>query len=165
MSLFNGIKWPYATMQQLNLDWLLDKVRKLTDFLPDNGSTGDLLVRSEDGAAWETPEDALADVLTDTGWIDIPNTAVHCRKKNGYVVVAFDGSSATSFSGSDDWEIVAQLPAGFRPDTFCFSTLGAGPHFSTVIGSGYLDANGNVGVFFPQQTSDIAGYIMFPVSE
>lgn len=162
MSLFNGIKWPYATMQQLNLDWLLDKVKKLTDFLPDNGSTGDILVRTDEGAAWEAPEDALDDLLNDSGWIDIPNTAIHYRKKNGYVVVAFDGSGATSFSGSADWEIVAQLPEGYRPDTYCFSTLGAGAHFCAVIGAGYLDANGNVGIFFPQQTTTIAGYIMFP---
>lgn len=30
MSLFNGIKWPYATMQQLNLDWLLENIANHT---------------------------------------------------------------------------------------------------------------------------------------
>ena len=52
MSLFNGIKWPYATMQQLNLDWILEKVRGLLDFLPSDGTAGQILRRTADGAEW-----------------------------------------------------------------------------------------------------------------
>lgn len=33
MSLFSGIKWPYATMQQLNLDWILEKVKNIENVL------------------------------------------------------------------------------------------------------------------------------------
>lgn len=37
MSLFNGIKWPYATMQQLNLDWLLENIANHTLVPVDSG--------------------------------------------------------------------------------------------------------------------------------
>ena len=43
-------KLPYSTMQQLNLDWILDRIRR---FLPDNGTKGQVLTRTKDGAAWQ----------------------------------------------------------------------------------------------------------------
>ena len=33
MSLFSGIKWPYATMQQLNLDWILERIKNIENVL------------------------------------------------------------------------------------------------------------------------------------
>lgn len=49
MSLFNGIKWPYATMQQLNLDWILEKLQTI---VPSDGAVGQILRRTSDGSAW-----------------------------------------------------------------------------------------------------------------
>lgn len=46
-------KLPYSTMQQLNLDWILDRIRR---FLPDTGTKGQVLTRTKDGAAWMDPE-------------------------------------------------------------------------------------------------------------
>lgn len=40
------------TSQQLNLDWLLDQMKKIMHFLPFNGVSGDVLQRTVDGAAW-----------------------------------------------------------------------------------------------------------------
>ena len=53
MSLFNGIKWPYATMQQLNLDWILTEIKRIMGFFPEEGNTGTVLMKTDDGAAWE----------------------------------------------------------------------------------------------------------------
>ena len=40
------------TSQQLNLDWLLDQMKKIMHMLPFNGVSGDVLQRTVDGAAW-----------------------------------------------------------------------------------------------------------------
>ena len=40
------------TLQQLNLDWLLDQMKKIMQLLPFNGVAGDVLQRTVDGAAW-----------------------------------------------------------------------------------------------------------------
>lgn len=39
-------------MQQLNLDWLLDQMKKIMHMVPFNGVSGDVLQRTVDGAAW-----------------------------------------------------------------------------------------------------------------
>ena len=39
------------TLQQLNLDWLLDQMKKIMQLLPFNGVAGDVLQRTVDGAA------------------------------------------------------------------------------------------------------------------
>ena len=56
MSLFNGIKWPYATMQQLNLDWILTEIKRVMGFFPEDGNAGEILMKKEEGAAWEPLE-------------------------------------------------------------------------------------------------------------
>lgn len=56
MSLFNGVKWPYATMQQLNLDWILTEIKRVKGFFPETGNPGEVLKKTEDGAEWEPLE-------------------------------------------------------------------------------------------------------------
>lgn len=57
-------KLPYSTMQQLNLDWILDRIRR---FLPDTGTKGQVLTRTKDGAAWVDPEEASGAVSSVNG--------------------------------------------------------------------------------------------------
>lgn len=57
-------KLPYSTMQQLNLDWILDRIRR---FLPDTGAKGQVLTRTKDGAAWVDPEAASGAVSSVNG--------------------------------------------------------------------------------------------------
>lgn len=57
-------KLPYSTMQQLNLDWILDRIRR---FLPDTGTRGQVLTRTKDGAAWVDPEAASGAVSSVNG--------------------------------------------------------------------------------------------------
>lgn len=55
MSLFNwnGVRFPGFTMQQLNLDWILTEIKRLMGFFPEEGNTGTVLMKTDDGAAWE----------------------------------------------------------------------------------------------------------------
>ena len=46
------IKFPFTTLQQCNLDWIMQQLHKILDFMPLNGSPGDVLQRNVDGAAW-----------------------------------------------------------------------------------------------------------------
>lgn len=47
-----GNKPPYTTMQQLNLDWILSKLKTLLRLVPDDGAAGQILRRTRDGAVW-----------------------------------------------------------------------------------------------------------------
>lgn len=56
MAFFDNIKFPFFTMQELNLDWLLKEVKRIAGFMPQDGNVGDVLTRKSDGAEWEPPE-------------------------------------------------------------------------------------------------------------
>ena len=43
---------PFASMQQLNLDWILTKIKGMLRFLPDDGAVGQILRRTSSGAEW-----------------------------------------------------------------------------------------------------------------
>lgn len=47
------IRFPFTSLQQLNLDWLLEQMKKIMQLLPFNGVAGDVLQRTVDGAAWQ----------------------------------------------------------------------------------------------------------------
>jgi len=52
--MFNNTRFPYMNTQQLNLDWLLKKIKEVLKFMPiDTGNVGDVLQRKETGAEWE----------------------------------------------------------------------------------------------------------------
>lgn len=56
MAFFDNIKFPFFTMQEMNLDWLLKEVKRIAGFMPQGGNVGDILTRKSDGAEWEPPE-------------------------------------------------------------------------------------------------------------
>ena len=47
------IKFPFTSLQQLNLDWIMQQLHKILQLLPLNGVAGDVLQRTADGAAWQ----------------------------------------------------------------------------------------------------------------
>ena len=52
--MFNNTRFPYMNTQQLNLDWLLNKIKEILKFMPiDTGNVGDVLQRGTSGAAWQ----------------------------------------------------------------------------------------------------------------
>lgn len=46
------IKFPFTSFQQFNLDWIMEQLHKILQFMPMNGAAGDVLQRNADGAAW-----------------------------------------------------------------------------------------------------------------
>ena len=54
------IEFPFFNMQQLNLDWIIDKIKGMLSFLPDDGTAGQILRRTADGAEWSDEETAGA---------------------------------------------------------------------------------------------------------
>ena len=47
------IKFPFTSFQQFNLDWIMEQLHKILQFMPLNGAAGDVLQRTVDGAAWQ----------------------------------------------------------------------------------------------------------------
>lgn len=63
MSAFwNNIKFPFFDMQSLNLDWILMELKRISGFMPQDGSAGEILMRTADGAAWEPLEAIDVDI-------------------------------------------------------------------------------------------------------
>lgn len=56
MGLFDNIRFPYFNFQELNLDWLLQEVKRIAGFMPADGNPGDILTKKDSGASWEPPE-------------------------------------------------------------------------------------------------------------
>lgn len=47
------IRFPFSSLQQLNLDWIMEQLHKILQFMPLNGVPGDVLQRNADGAVWQ----------------------------------------------------------------------------------------------------------------
>ena len=56
---------PYHSLQELNLDWILTKVKDMLRFLPDDGIVGQVLRRTAHGAEWS--DEASAPVQSVNG--------------------------------------------------------------------------------------------------
>lgn len=62
------IEFPFFNMQQLNLDWIIDKIKGMLSFLPDDGTVGQILRRTADGAEWsDEKSDSVESVNGKTG--------------------------------------------------------------------------------------------------
>ena len=57
------IKFPFMNGQQLNLDWIMQKLRSILDFMPtDQGAVGDVLQRGTNGATWQPLTSVVYDI-------------------------------------------------------------------------------------------------------
>lgn len=43
-------------MQELNLDWFLSEIKRIMGWFPDSGNSGQVLMKTDDGTAWEDLE-------------------------------------------------------------------------------------------------------------
>lgn len=102
-------KFPFFTLQQLNLDWVMQMLKKILAFMPiDKGAVGDVLQRKANGAAWE-PLSAVsmdihglqtADAVADDDEIPIyDKTATGNRKATVAAIRAGVSSPVTSVNG------------------------------------------------------------------
>lgn len=64
------IRFPFFTMQQLNLDWLMEKIKEILDFMPLEGDAGDVLVRSDDNMSAEWKPFAATELATEVPLMD-----------------------------------------------------------------------------------------------
>lgn len=69
MGWFDRARFPYFNMQELNLDWLLSKVKQLAGFLPEDGAAGQVLTRTGEGAEWKDPAEGSGQGVSVVGQI------------------------------------------------------------------------------------------------
>lgn len=116
MGMFDNIKFPFLTHQQLNLDWILNEIKRVMGFFPEEGDPGTVLMKTEDGTSWEelaavdiningVPEDTE---LTDTDkliFYDVSSSAnrkitapnlLNSMMSNGTPLMDGTGSAGTS---------------------------------------------------------------------
>ena len=58
---------PYHSLQELNLDWILTKIKNMLRFLPDDGAVGQVLRRTPHGAEWSDEQGAGGSVTSVNG--------------------------------------------------------------------------------------------------
>ena len=102
-------KFPFFTAQQLNLDWVMQTLKKILAFMPiDKGAVGDVLQRKAVGAAWEPLSAASLDIhglqtaeaVADDDEIAIyDKTATGNRKATVAAIRAGVSSPVTSVNG------------------------------------------------------------------
>ena len=57
------IKFPFLNGQQLNLDWIMQQLRAILNFMPiDQGAVGDVLQRGTQGATWQPLTSVVYDI-------------------------------------------------------------------------------------------------------
>ena len=103
------LQFPFFTMQQLNLDWLLEKFKTILNFMPiDSGNVGDVLQRNADGAEWQPLGSATLDIngmtakspVASSDEVPIYDTVAQENKKATVAdIVANASSSVTSVNG------------------------------------------------------------------
>jgi len=122
-------KLPYSTMQQLNLDWILDRIRR---FLPDTGTKGQVLTRTKDGAAWVDPEassGAVSSVNGKTGAVVLTASDVGALPSsyqapvtsvNGMTgdVIVSGGGAVDSVNGKTGEVVLTAADVGALPDSY-----------------------------------------------
>ena len=59
--------FPYSSMQEINLDWILTKVKNILRFVPDDGAVGQILRRTAHGAEWSDEQGAGGSVTSVNG--------------------------------------------------------------------------------------------------
>ena len=128
-----GNKPPYTTMQQLNLDWILSKLKTLLRLVPDDGAVGQILRRTRDGAVWSDEQGggggAVQSVNGKTGAVvldaadvgalpdDYTPPVTSVNGQTGAVVVSVPVQSVNGKTGAVvlDADDVGALPDDYTP--------------------------------------------------
>ena len=121
-------KFPFFTAQQLNLDWVMQTLKKILAFMPiDRGAVGDVLQRKANGAAWE-PLSAVsmdihglqtAEAVADDDEIAIyDKTATGNRKATVAAIRAGVSSPVTSVNGKTGAVVLDADDVGALPDDY-----------------------------------------------
>lgn len=91
--------FPYSSMQEINLDWILTKVKNILRFVPDDGAVGQILRRTAHGAEWSNEQGgggAVTSVNGQTGDVilSIPTDTSDLNNDSGFVDAAGAAAAA-----------------------------------------------------------------------
>lgn len=117
MSWFNNVKFPYLSMQQLNLDWLLNTIRHFLPTNDDDATEGQIIVRQSDGSAkWESPAGLAVDIhsLTNEATVDATDEFIFYDDSNAE-------NRKITYANLEN-EILANVPGEFDIDALSAET-------------------------------------------
>lgn len=121
---------PFTTMQELNLDWILTKIKNILRFVPDDGAVGQVLRRTRSGAEWSDEQGAGGSVTSVNGMQGavvlgaadvgaLPDTYVapvtSVNGMTGDVVIT--GGAVDSVNGQTGTVVLDASDVGALPDT------------------------------------------------
>lgn len=110
---------PYHSLQELNLDWILTKVKDMLRFLPDDGTVGQILRRTAHGAEWSNEQGGDVNsvngqtgdvVLTAADVGALPDSTVVGDQQN----VWFGTSASLSGASTKDVVLVGNKPFSYN---------------------------------------------------
>ena len=145
------IKFPFTSLQQLNLDWIMEQLHKILQFMPLNGVAGDVLQRNADGAAWMPiaaisldihSMDALPDPVAGNDELPIYDNSSQGNYKIG-VSDLMQQAPVQSVNGQTGDVVLTASDVGALPDTYTAPV-------SSVNGQ-----TGAVSLSIPDSTSDL----------
>ena len=160
-----GITPPYHSLQEMNLDWLLGKIKNMLRFLPDDGAVGQILRRTAHGAEWSDEQGgggAVNSVNGQTGTVVldaadvgalpdttvIPSSTSDLVNDSGFITAA--GAPVQSVNGQTGTVTISV------PDST--SDLVNDSGFITAAGAPVQSVNGQTGtvtISVPDSTSDL----------
>ena len=161
---FNNSRFPYTTMQQLNLDWICRKLKEILTFMPvDKGNPGDVLQRKETGAAWETLSSVSMDIhgleqaSSVSGPDELPVYNPTAQKNQKITITALatmlpsPKAPVTSVNGKTGAVVLDAEDVGALPDSYTAPVTSVNGMTGDVIvsggGGGAVDSvNGKTGV-------------------
>ena len=120
------IKFPFMNGQQLNLDWIMQQLRAILDFMPtDQGAVGDVLQRGTNGATWQPLTSVVYDIdgmdtaaeVTASDEIPIYDVSAQGNYKTT-VQDILDLTSVSSVNGQTGTVVLDASDVGALPDDY-----------------------------------------------
>ena len=154
------IKYPYPNMQQLNLDWILGRLKAIMKFMPSGGAVGQILRRTSTGAEW-SDETAVSAAVTSvngkTGAVDLDASDVGALPDT-YTAPVTKVNNKTGAVGLDASDVGA-LPAGTQYVITTGSTITipmANNTFGLIVSSGTGSIGKDVIIFNTTGTGSVS---------
>ena len=120
------IKFPFMNGQQLNLDWIMQQLRAILNFMPtDQGAVGDVLQRGTNGATWQPLTSVVYDIdgmdtaaeVTASDEIPIYDVSAQGNYK-ATVQDILDLTSVSSVNGQTGAVVLDASDVGALPDDY-----------------------------------------------
>ena len=162
------IKFPFTSMQQFNLDWIMQQLHKMLQFMPMNGVAGDVLQRNVDGAVWMPLTSVSLDIHSMSTIPEVEGAdelAIYDNSLQGnYKVTVQDLLDASappvnSVNGQTGDVMLLAADVGALPDT----TFIPDSTSDIVNDSGFVDAAGAAAAAPVQSVNSQTGLVTIPI--